>query len=56
MVHVFCLNEDCRRVLHLGNHKHWSFKGKVKCIKCGAEMNLEIKNGELKSLRKPEGK
>ncbi len=52
MVHVFCLNEDCRRVIHLGNHEHWNFKGKVKCLKCGKEMEVEIKSGGLKSSRK----
>jgi hypothetical protein len=56
MVHVFCLDEKCRRVIHLGNRKHWNYMGKVKCLKCGAEMNVEIKNGELMSSRKPEGK
>jgi len=56
MVHVFCLDEKCRRVIHLDNHEHWNFKGKVKCLKCGAEMNVEIKNGEPTSSRKPEGK
>ena len=56
MVHVFCLDENCRRVIHLDNHKHWNFKGEVKCLKCGAEMEVEIKNGELRSSRKSKGK
>ncbi|NIR86047.1 hypothetical protein GWO13_00125 [Candidatus Bathyarchaeota archaeon] len=52
MVHVFCLDKKCRRVIHLDNHKHWDFKGKVKCSKCGAEMDVEIKNGELRFSKK----
>ena len=56
MVHIFCLDENCRRVIHLGNHKHWNFKGKVKCLKCGAEMEVEIKNSELRSSRGFKGK
>ena len=56
MVHVFCLDEKCRRVIHLDSHKHWNFRGKVKCLKCGAEMDVEIKDGELKFSRKAEEK
>ena len=52
MVHVFCLNEECRCIIHLDDEKHWSFKGRVKCAKCGAEMEVETENGELKSSRK----
>jgi len=56
MVHVFCLDEKCRRVIHLDNHKHWNFKGKVICAKCGAKIELEIGDGEVKSSRKAEEK
>jgi len=52
MVHVFCLDEKCRRVIHLENHKHWNYEGKVKCSRCGAEIDVTIKDGELKSSRK----
>jgi len=52
MVHVFCLNEECRCIIHLDDEKHWNFKGRVKCAKCGAEMEVETENGELKSSRK----
>ena len=54
MVHVFCLNEKCRRVFHLGDHTHWDFKGKVKCLRCGEEMELETKNGKIVSCKKCE--
>ncbi len=52
MVHVFCLEENCRRVIHLDNHKHWNFEGKIKCQKCGTEMEAKIENGQLISCRK----
>jgi hypothetical protein len=38
--------------MHLDSHKHWNFRGKVKCLKCGAEMEVEIKKGELRPSRK----
>jgi len=56
MVHVFCSNERCRRLFHLGDDTHWDFKGKVKCVRCGGEMEVEIKNGRLMSAKKSEGK
>ena len=56
MVHVFCLNEKCRRVFHLGDDTHRDFKGKVKCLRCGEEMEVEIKNGRLMSTKKSEEK
>ncbi len=56
MVHVFCLNETCRRVIHLGDHLHWNFSGKVKCLKCGEEIEVEIKDGMLISSGKSEEK
>lgn len=56
MVHVFCLNENCRRVIHLNNQQKWNFKGKLRCVKCGAVMEVEIVNGKLKSSKKSKGK
>ena len=56
MVHVFCLNERCRRVIHLGDRTHRDFKGKVKCLKCGAVMEIEIENSKLVASKKSEGK
>jgi phage FluMu protein Com len=52
MVHVYCLNEDCRRAIHLLSEKHRNFKGKVKCTRCGQIMEIVIKNGELVSTTK----
>lgn len=46
------MDEGCRRVIHLDSHRHWNFKGKVTCLRCGAEIEVEIKNGELMSSRK----
>ena len=51
MVHIYCLNEDCRTIIHLDSHSHWDYKGPVKCKKCGAEMEVEIKNGEIVSQK-----
>jgi hypothetical protein len=56
MVHVFCLNEKCRRICHLGDHAHWNYKGKVKCKRCGEVMEVEIKDGELVSAEKSKEK
>lgn len=56
MVYVFCLNEKCRRIIHLDSHKHQDFKGKIKCVKCGAAMEAEIKGNKLKSLTGTERK
>lgn len=56
MVHVFCLNEKCRRVIHLANPKYWDFKGKVRCLHCGAEMEVEIEGGEIRHCRESEAK
>ena len=55
MVHVFCLDEKCRRAIHL-SEKHWNFKGKIKCQNCGAEFEVEIENGKLVSSKKSEEK
>jgi len=52
MVHVFCLNEKCRHVIHLDSEKYWNFKGRVTCSRCGEEMEVEIENGESRSSKK----
>jgi hypothetical protein len=54
MVHVFCLNDKCRRIYHLGDHTYRDFKGKVKCLRCGEAIKVEIKNGKLVSVEKVE--
>ena len=52
MVHIFCLNEKCRRILHLDDNKHWNYTGLVKCTKCGFDREVTITNGELTSAKK----
>jgi hypothetical protein len=52
MVHVYCLNDNCRRAIHLISEEFWDFKGRIKCVKCGLLMELEIKDGELISAIK----
>ena len=52
MVHVFCPDEKCKRVIHLDDSSHWNFKGRVKCLHCGSVMEVEIKDGKIVSLRK----
>jgi len=52
LVHVFCLDDKCRRVVHLDDSSYWNYKGRVKCKNCGAEMEVEIKNGEIISCKK----
>lgn len=54
MVHVTCQNENCRRVQHLHEHEYRNFKGKIRCIKCGKEMEVEIEDGKVKSAKKVE--
>ena len=36
---------------HLDSHSHWNYEKKIKCKKCGAEIEVEIKNGEIVSLK-----
>lgn len=52
MVHVFCLNEDCRTVIHLDDPTHWNFEDTVVCSKCGKEIDVIVKNGHLLSTHK----
>jgi len=47
LVHVICLNEDCKTIIHLDDASHWNYKGKTKCTKCGENFMLEIKDGEV---------
>lgn len=55
MVHVFCLDKKCRRIIHLDNDKYWNFKGSVKCRQCGREIEIEIREGKLiKAVSQPE--
>jgi hypothetical protein len=56
MVHVFCLNNNCRRAIHLISEEYWNFEGTIKCVKCGLLIELEIKNGELVSANKSKQK
>lgn len=56
MVHVFCLNENCRKIIHVDSQEKWNFKGKLRCVKCGAVMEVEIVNGKMKSSKKSEGR
>jgi len=52
MVHIYCQNEGCRTIVHLDDAAYWNFKGKIKCEKCGAEAEVEIKNGKVVYPRK----
>lgn len=54
MVHVACPNEECKRVQHLDEHEYRNFKGKLVCVKCGKVMEVEIEEGEVKSVKKAE--
>lgn len=38
--------------MHLNSEEHWNFIGKVKCVRCGQTMEIEIKKGELVSNTK----
>lgn len=46
-VHVFCLDEKCRRVIHVPDGAYCNFEGEVKCLGCGAMMEVEIEDGVL---------
>jgi hypothetical protein len=56
LVHVFCTNEECRRVFHLDDNTYLNFKGTVKCIKCGKEFEIEIRKGRVLSSKKTDKK
>lgn len=47
MVHVICMNEDCKTIIHLDDMTHWNYKGKIKCPRCGDIFEIEIKEGIL---------
>jgi len=53
MTRVFCLNEDCKRVAHLGAREYWNFNGKVRCLRCGEEMEIKVENGKVVSVKRP---
>ena len=53
MVHIYCLNDDCRRAIHLISEEYWNFKGNVKCGKCGQIIEIEIEKGKLVSAKNP---
>jgi hypothetical protein len=46
------LNEDCRKVIHLDDQTHWDFEDTVKCMKCGQEIDVVVKDGHLTSTHK----
>jgi len=52
MVHIFCQNEGCRTIVHLDDAHYWNYKGRVKCEKCGKEVEVEIKDGKVVYARK----
>jgi len=39
-------------MLHLDDATYWNYKGRVKCEKCGAEIEIEIKDGKVVYERK----
>ena len=51
MVHVFCLNDVCRRVIHLGGRKIWNFNGIIRCRSCGYKMSVDVKNGKIRNVK-----
>lgn len=53
MVHVACMDEKCKGVVHLCGPMHWNFKGVVKCPTCGCSMEIEIKEGKVVSMKAP---
>ena len=53
MVHIYCLNDACRRAAHLISEEYWNFKGKVKCVRCGYTMEIQIKKGKIVSVKRP---
>jgi hypothetical protein len=52
MVHVCCLREGCRRLIHLDNPSYWNFKGKVTCPSCGAVAEIEVRDGRILSFER----
>jgi phage FluMu protein Com len=53
MVHVICLNKDCKMLIHLDDPSHWNYRGEIKCPKCGEIFELEVKEGSVVSLMRP---
>jgi len=52
MVHIFCQNEGCRMIVHLDDAHYWNYKGRIKCEKCGTEVEVEIKDGKVVYARR----
>jgi hypothetical protein len=38
--------------MHLNDQTHWDFKGTVKCMKCGQEIDVVVKDGHPISTHK----
>jgi hypothetical protein len=49
MVHVLCVNGNCRRVLHLDNFSHWNYDGEITCPNCECIFMLTVKDGQVAS-------
>jgi hypothetical protein len=49
MVHVLCLNGNCRRILHLDNFLHWNYDGEISCPNCECVFMLTVKDGQVAS-------
>ncbi|MFX0097133.1 MAG: hypothetical protein ACFE7E_05180 [Candidatus Hodarchaeota archaeon] len=45
MVHIICWH--CKRIIHLEDNRYWNFGGTIECSRCGKDMKVEIKNGEI---------
>lgn len=39
-------------MLHLGDATYWNYKSRVKCEKCGVELEIEIEDGKVVYVRK----
>jgi len=51
MVHVVCLDPECRRAIHLDDPSHWNYEGTIACPRCGATMTVMVRDGKLISFR-----
>jgi hypothetical protein len=47
LVHVLCINGDCRRMLHLDNFSHWNYDGEITCPSCESTFMLIVKDGQV---------
>jgi DNA replicative helicase MCM subunit Mcm2 (Cdc46/Mcm family) len=39
-------------IIHLDDAHYWNYKGRIKCEKCGTEVQVEIKEGKVISAKK----